>query len=381
MKPKTKLKLLILSDYFYPHWTGIAKSIYNLTKALKNNYSITVLTVRHDKKLKKQELKQGVKIIRSDYLFTLSRSKYSLTIIFKLLLLIKNFDAVLINTPSANTLPFAIIAKLFAKKILIFHQGDLILPKSPFNKLIEAVFYLSHRLALSLSDKVATYTPDYAKNSRVLKPYLYKFTPLLLPLPKIKPINRETLVLQKLKILKKQGKLLFGFAGRFVEEKGFDILLTALPEIIKKLPHAHFVFAGKTQMQYENFYQRNKQMLLRLKKHITLLGLLKERQMQYFYQNIDFIVVPSRSDCFNLVQAEAMLNKIPAISSDISGLRFAVKKTGFGVLFKMGNPKDLVRKIIYAVNNRYQILQNYQKVISFFNNEKITSKLQAFIAN
>ena len=34
------MKILIVTDYFYPHWTGISKSLYYLVKKKNKKYQI-----------------------------------------------------------------------------------------------------------------------------------------------------------------------------------------------------------------------------------------------------------------------------------------------------------------------------------------------------
>ena len=80
-KSEKQIRLLLVTDFFYPHWTGISKSVFSLTQALQDTFYITILTVRFDKKLPQKEKIDKVAIVRSNYLFTISRSKYSLAII------------------------------------------------------------------------------------------------------------------------------------------------------------------------------------------------------------------------------------------------------------------------------------------------------------
>jgi len=368
---KKKTKVLITTDYFYPHWTGLSKSVFNLTKSLEDEFDFTVLTVRYSGNLKHKENIGKTKIIRINPLFSFSRVKYSPFLVYKFISILKDFDVVFINSPCSNILPISLIAKLFKKKLLIFHQGDLILPQGLINRLIEKVFNFSSKSSFKLADKIATYSRDYAEDSRVLFPFLNKFNPLLLPIL----INKPNII----KKLKEDRKITFGFAGRFVEEKGFDILFEAIPQIVKKMPNARFVFAGETKIGYENFFEKNKDKFQRAKKWITLLGLLNDSQMDNFYKNIDFIIVPSRSDCFNYVQAEAMLWDKPSIISDIPGARYLVKETGFGVLFKTENPIDLTEKITFALKNKEEITKNYNKVLKILNKDEIARKIKDFI--
>ena len=397
---KKKTKVLIVADYFYPHWTGISKSLLYLTQSLKKDIDFTVVTVKFNPKLKSYESAMGIRIFRENYLLNISRVKYSPQIIFKFISEIKKNDVILINSPCSNILPISILTKLFGKKLLVFHQGDLILPSVSINRLIETIFDVSSFISFSLADKISTYTLDYAENSRVMKPFLSKLTPLLLPIPtnvilnEVKDLSRmreqtsnngSTSLPQNDKVgiiiknLKKQNKLFIGFAGRFVEEKGFDILFESIPNIIKNIPNAHFVFAGETNISYENFYKKNLIKINLLKKHLTFLGLLDNQQMHEFYKNIELIIVPSRSDCFNLVQAEAMLNKVPSIVSNIPGARFLVKKTGFGRIFQNENPASLTSQMIYAVKHKEEMLKNYPRLLDTLDNNINTKLIKKFI--
>jgi len=380
MHDSKKKNLLVVTDYFYPHWTGFSKSMCNMTRFLKGEFDITVLTVRYEKNLKLWERIFSVNIVRKPYIFTLSRSKYSISIIFEFFSIVNNYDVIFINSPCSNILFFAILTKLFKKKLLVFHQGDIVLPKSFANRLIEKIFDILSIISFSIADKVSTYTTDYAKNSRVLKPFLFKFSPLLMPIY-LPGSTRLTRTLRKVRAFKEKGNILFGFAGRFVEEKGFDILFDAIPLIIRELPNVHFVFAGAIQMGYEDFFQKNKNKFEKVKDFVTILGLLDDSELAGFYKLIDFILVSSRSDCFPLVQAEAMFLGKPSIVSNIPGARALVKETGFGLIFEKENPADLARAILKAVENREMLLKNYRKVVHILNTTKNVKKIREFIEN
>ena len=377
MKPEKQTRVLLVTDFYYPHWTGIAKSVFSLTQALQNTYAITVLTVSFDKKLHKREKIENISVIRSSYLFTISRSKYSLAILWDFLNAVSKIDVVFVNSPSANIVFFALFAKLFGKKLLLFNQGDLILPPGLLNKILEKIFDFSSFVSFTLADRVSTYSEDYAKHSRIIKPFLDKFTPVLLPVV-LRTKNTKEQKLGKLEELQKQKKLIFGFAGRFVEEKGFDILFRAIPQILDKLPNAHFVIAGQ-EMSYEDFFGKNKVLFELVKKHLTFLGLLDDSGLKSFYTGINAIVVPSRSDSFNLVQAEAMLCGTPALVSDVPGLRYLVKESRFGLVFQSESPEALADAVIRFVKEKHQIMKHEKKLRELLDTQKIVSKAEAFI--
>lgn len=368
-------KILIVSDYFYPHWTGIVKGVFNMTQVLKNDFNFTVLTIKHDKNLMAQENVSGVKIIRENYLFSFSRAKFSLTLLIKFILIARKYDVILINSPFSLILPVSLLTKIFNKKLLIFHQGDLILPKGLFNKFLEKIFDLSTIISFTFAHKVSSYTLDYAKHSRVLKKHLKKFTPLIMPLIfQVNQTKNETI-----EALKRNGKIIIGFGGRFVEEKGFDILFRALPKILEKIPNAHFVFAGELRVSYENFFEKTKKLYDNVKNNVTILGLLNDFDLYSFYKSIDVVVIPSRSDCFPIFQAEAMFLGAPSVVSDIPGAREIVKLSGYGAIFQKENPDDLALKMCLVIKQLGELSPKHDKVIDILNTNKNAQAIRKFI--
>lgn len=368
-------KILIVSDYFYPHWTGISQCIWDMSKKLQKDLNITVLTTQYEEHLKRNEIKEGVNIIRAKTLFSISRVKYSIEQIWIFLKIAKNYDIIFINSPFSNIFPTSLIARLYQKKILIFHHGDLTLRRGYLNKIIEKVFDATTLMACMFANKVSTHTRDYAENSRILKHFLTKFTPLIQPIT----IPDSQMKISSLERLKQEGKIIFGFAGRFTEEKGFDLLFEAIPMVLENLPNAFFVFAGKTDLGYENFFQENIDKFNRTKDNVLLLNLIPHDQMASFYKNIDFIILPSRSDCFPLVQAEAMLCEKPAVVADIPGLRFLVKETGFGVIIKDNKPESIATSIKECFDKKDELKNYYPQVLSILNNDSNLLKIEKFI--
>jgi glycosyltransferase involved in cell wall biosynthesis len=155
-----------------------------------------------------------------------------------------------------------------------------------------------------------------------------------------------------------RNQVLVGFAGRFVEEKGFDVLLKAIHKIAMKRKDIHFVYAGSENIAYENFYDRNKHLWEQVNAHVTKLGLLNgEAALNAFYKNLDLFVLPSRSDTFALVQAEAMGHGVPCIVTDIPGARWLVKTSGFGIIAEPENEDSPAEAILHALTRKKELNQ------------------------
>ena len=343
-------QLLVVSDFYAPHWTGVSKSIEGLTKEVSKTHPTTVLTVQFDKKLQTQEHDGQVTVRRIPYLSRFSRTYLAPALLWHLLLLVPKHDTILINSPCTYVMPAALVAKLFGKRLVLFHQGDLILPqKTAKNRFLEWAFDVMTHSACLLADQIATYTTDYAATSRIVSRHTAKaiaFIPPLLYPKRARKTSQKTHWQQTVSQKRRSGHLIIGCAGRFVEEKGLDTLFEALIQIRKntKQRQVHVLYAGAS-MPYENYLERYRDLLEQLADTITFTGLLHNEALGRFYESIDVFVLPSRSECFGLVQAEALHYDVPLIVSDIPGARHLTRTFYCGQIVAVNNPSKLASAI------------------------------------
>lgn len=357
--------VLIISEFYPPHWTGLSKVMHLLAKNLhKQGYDVSALTIQMNNTIAKEEVIDEIKVIRVPFQMKISRSLFSISIVAKLFSIIRNFDVVLIGSPNSNILVFSLITKLFRKKLVIFHQGDLLLPTKSGNQIVnralEKVFDLFTVPAVWMSDIASTPTLDYGENSRIIKHGLKKFRPFT---PTIENSKKEPnkAFIKKIDSYKEK-YLLVGFAGRFVEEKGLDIFMQSVPYILKEVKNAKFLLAGK-KMEYESFFEHAMEYAKDHKDSIEFMGLLDYGDLSYFYKNLDTFVVSSRSDCFPTTQLEAMSFKVPVVVTDIPGARTMVKDTGYGIIVPPNNPEKLAEGIVKVIRNRTKYEKLFPKVV------------------
>lgn len=287
--------------------------------------------------------------------------------------MLSRYGAVVVNSPNSNILLYAALAKLYRKKLAIYHQGDLTLPRQTGNVLmhrfLEVIFDIMTIPAFLLCDIASTYTQDYAENSRVMKYALKKFRPYV-PSFKLSDVTDRAASPASKKFAATMSFLsarhtLVGFAGRFVEEKGYDILIKVAPEVAKKIPNVLFVFAGKTAIDYEPFYEKHRSAIEKNEKYFKFFGLLSGNDLTTFYEVLDVFVIPSRSDCFPTTQIEVIQKKIPIVVTDIPGARMLVKSSGFGKIVAKDDPRDLAHGIIEVIAHKKNILKNHKKSLAF----------------
>lgn len=390
-------KLLVASDFYYPHWTGLAQSFLQYVEAMKHSFAIQVRTVQFRADLPACANINNVVVWRSAVWASLSRAKISLQYLLDIWRSASMADILLVNSPSAHIAGIAAIALLRGKRLVVFHNGDLLLPKNLLNKCIELIFDASTHFACLVAQSVGTYTSDYARHSRILSKYLHKFQAVGIPLlsttlkPVVTPSPTPLTTAQQAVLatqlhtvvnLRKKyvSKRLVGFAGRFVEEKGFDILFAAIPFVLKKQPNTVFVFAGEVAMGYERFFEQNESLYKAIKSHVVLLGLLDGEALDAFYRQIDVFVLPSRSDCFALVQAEAALHDVPLVVSNIPGARDLVLTTGCGLLFTNEDAVDLANALVQVLETP-QKYQQHTAVANYFDYAKRTKSFTQLLTD
>ncbi len=341
--------MLVVSDFYAPHWTGVSKSIVGLVKEISRSIPTTVLTVRFDKKLNTQVKEGNVSIRRVPYLSRFSRTYLAPAFLLELIFQIPKHDVILINSPCTYVAPAAIVAKLFGKRLVIFHQGDLILPKKTWtSRFLESTFDVMTHTGCMLADQLATYTADYASHSRILARYKSKTTlfipPLLYPQQAAKKAPKPDWQ-QLVEAKRRSGHLIIGCAGRFVSEKGLDTLFEALTILRSSNSRKiHVLYAGAS-MAYENYLEHYRNLLEELADTITFTGLLHDESLGRFYESIDVFALPSRSECFGLVQAEALHFDVPIIVSNIPGARYLTQTFGCGTIVAANDPHALANAV------------------------------------
>lgn len=362
------MKILFILTYYRPHWTGLTQYAARLAEGLvKKSHQVEILCSQHAKNLPKKETINKVKVFRLPVLCKFLRSVIIPEFPFRLWNKIKENEKVIVYLPLQEVLLVALFCKLQKKKLFLIHNGDLVLPGSCgfFCRLVEKIYYLTTAFAIKISEKIIVQTEDYANDSSLLKKFKDKWV-VILPLYDIPNINKKDIEKFKEKNFL-ENKTLIGFSGRFVEEKGVDFLLQAIPEVVKKIPNAHFVFAGDYKIQYEDYWKKISSLIENNKNHLTLLGLVNDpSELFSFYKSLSVYVQPSRTDCFPSSQIEALLSGIPSVCTDIPGARWAVFISEMGELVEPKNPSALVAGIVKVIQNRDQYLKSFTKIESIF---------------
>ncbi|MEN9936541.1 MAG: hypothetical protein RLZZ387_3120 [Chloroflexota bacterium] len=364
------MKILVALTFYHPHWTGLTVHAVRVAESLAaRGHQVTVVTTRHAPDLPRDEMLNGVRVVRLQPVSRFSRGMVTPAFPWAAARLIADHDVVQIHTPLPEAPLVAAICRALGRPLLMTHHGDVVMPDSPAEQAIERIAFHVLRTAAALADGVTSYSEDYARHSRLLWPFREKLTSIYPPVEFPEPDAAGARAWRtELGLADKQ---LIGFGGRWVSEKGFDDLLRALPLIRQELPNAHLVFAGERNVVYDDFYKVCEPLIEAEKEHITFLGLIRDRQqMANFYAMLDLFALPSRTEMMALTQVEAMLCGTPVVVTNIPGARVVVQETGFGRLAPPNDPDGLARTIVETLRDRERYLPTRDRIRGMFDTER-----------
>jgi glycosyltransferase involved in cell wall biosynthesis len=371
------LRILIFIHYYFPHRTGLTIHVQQVAEELvRRGHEVTVITTRYLNELPRdEEMHNGVRVIRLWAAFKFSRGMVTPALPWAAYLAMRQADVVSIHTPTPEVGLVAAIAKITGINVVATHHGDLVLPKGFLNGIIQGGMFMMYKFMANNAAQLIGYSQDYAENSYYLKPFLDKTTVNYPPISMPKPD------MQAAAALRKEWQIgdgpIIGYSGRFVEEKRPELAILALETIKKTYPNVKLVFAGEYDIPYEDTWERQQPIVEKYKEHLIFLGLLKDRQaLANFYAACDVLVLPSDTECFALVQVEAMLSGTPVVMTDIAGGRVPVTVTGMGKLAKQGDAESIGQAIVDILNEPEKYQKSREHIEHCFSFEETVNRYE-----
>ena len=350
------MKILTVLTYYRPHTSGLTIYAERLAKAfVKRGHEVTVMTTQYDPSLPREETMEGVKVIRVPVAFRVSKGVIAPTFGFVATKLALQYDVIQMHLPQFDAPGVALRGRLFGKPSILTYHCDLQLPSGFFNRFVNIVVDFQNHMAGLLANHIVTYTQDYADNSPYLSRYASKLTPILPPVDMPVPTPEAVSAFAK-EHQTKEKRPVIGMVTRFASEKGVEVLLDALPTILKKYPNAQVLYAGQhlnvmgEQDYFDRLYPKIKE--YEQSGHWTFLGNLSPLELAAVYPNLDVLTVPSlnSTEAFGLVQIEAMKNGVPSVPSALPGVRQPVSMHGMGRVSQIGDSASLAESILEVLN-------------------------------
>ena len=376
------MKILTVLTYYRPHTSGLTIYAERLARAfVKRGHQVTVMTTHYDPSLPLEETMDGVKVIRVPVAARVSKGVIAPTFGWVATKLVAQHDVVQLHLPQFDAPGVAFRARLFGKPAVLTYHCDLLLTRTWFNRFVNAVVDFQNNMAGRLANHIVTYTQDYADNSPYLSRYASKLTPILPPVELPVPTPQAVSAFAREHHIDER-KPVIGMAARLAAEKGVEVLLDALPIILKKYPKAQVLFAGTYQnVMGEQAYSDRLMPRIRefeIQGHWTFLGNLDPIQMAAFYPNLDVLTVPSlnSTEAFGLVQIEAMMNGVPSVPSALPGVRRPVQMHGMGLVSQIGDSASLAESILGVLDDPQKYQGDIEAIKKSYNPDSIAQEYE-----
>jgi glycosyltransferase involved in cell wall biosynthesis len=351
--------------------------IQRVSEALvARGHQVTVLAARHRPELPANETIDGVRVVRLwAPPIPVSRGMIMPAYPLAAYRLMKEHDVVSIHIPMLETAMLSFLAGLTGRKVVATHHGDLILPPGIANRIISGIMFGFFKYMARRSPQLIAYSDDYADHSYYLLPFRGKvkviYPPIQMPTPNVQhaqELRREW---------SQDGGPLIGYAGRFVQEKRPDLLIQSLDVINQKYPNARIVFAGEYDIPYENTWKSYQPVVQRFREQLIFLGLIKDMQfMADFFAACDLVALTSDTECFGLVQVEAMLCGAPVVMTNIPGGRIPVQVTGMGKLAAPGDWRSIGEAIVDVLDHPEQYRRSRAEIENQFSMQETVDRYE-----
>ncbi len=350
------MRILTVLTYYRPHTSGLTIYAERLARALAHRgHQVTVMTTQYDVALPLEEQMDGIHVLRVPVALRLSKGVIAPSFGWVATRLVREHDVVQMHLPQFDAPGVAMRGRLFGKPSVLTYHCDLLLPPGLFNRFVNLVVKWQNNMAGILSNRIVTYTRDYADHSSYLSRYKWKLQTILPPV-ELPPADPAAVKAFAERYHTADRRPVIGMAARFAAEKGVEVLLDAMPAVLEKYPKAQVLFAG----QYQNVMGEKAyadRLMPRIHEyeqsgHWTFLGNLNPSEMAAFYPNLNVLVVPSlnSTEAFGLVQIEAMLNGVPCVASALPGVRMPVQMHHTGCVARIGDPVSLADGILKVLS-------------------------------
>ena len=233
--------------------------------------------------------------------------------------------------------PVALLAKLFRKKLVLHYHNKGV--SNYQHRLLDNWLYkivFKNTKIILLSNSLYKDVSKY-----VLKENVF-ICPNGIPVP-----NGSEVVLPK---NTEVPRLLF--LSNLIESKGVYILLAALKLLKDKKVQFHCNFVGgEGDISVEQLGERIRN--LSLDEHVTYLGKKYDEEKYDILKSSYCLIFPTfySNECFPLVLLEAMMFKLPVISTDEGGICDIIENGHTGLIVEKRNIGQLAEKIGFLIEN------------------------------
>jgi 1,2-diacylglycerol 3-alpha-glucosyltransferase len=166
------------------------------------------------------------------------------------------------------------------------------------------------------------------------------------------------------------------YVGRLDKEKRIDMILRALPDILR-VTIVHLVLAGigKEKQKLERLREK-----LGIRQAVTFAGFVPDEDLQNIYKVADLFVTAGTAELQSIVTMEAMASGLPVVAVNAMALPELVHDGENGYLFSDGDSQMFAEKVVAILTNqtmRAQMSERSLEIIKDHDINKVIEKYEA----
>ena len=158
------------------------------------------------------------------------------------------------------------------------------------------------------------------------------------------------------------GNFVIGCFGRIRNQKGTDVFVDAMIELLPRHPHATAIILGRATQSHQAFLQKLQDRITdkNLSDRILFKGEAPVDEIAQWYKTLSLFVAPQRWEGFGLTPLEAMGCALPVVAANVGAFPEIIKDGHTGALIEPGDVEQMVAAVEHYVNNRKICLDHGQ---------------------
>jgi glycosyltransferase involved in cell wall biosynthesis len=358
------LKACMVSKHFFPYAGGLEARVLELARWLVERGDGVVVVTSLEAGTRPSETVGGVGVRR--YAAWLDVLNAPLVPGMLSGLLREEYDVVDANLPDPFGSLCAWLACVLRRKPLVVTYHADIVKEGALAGAFKLLYSPIQGLVLGRAERILVTSPNYARESRTLAPYMGKVevAPSFIDPRRFNP-GADGSALRK-----RFGGRVVLFVGRLVPYKGVEYLL----EAAKAVADATFVVVGDGPLR-ASLEERAAGL-----GNVVFAGQVSEEALPAYYAACDVFVLPSvtRQEAFGLVLVEAMACGKPVVSTDFSGMPYVVGDGGITV--PPGDAKALADAVSKVLRDRALAselaLRGRRRVAELFTRDAVCARVR-----
>ena len=163
--------------------------------------------------------------------------------------------------------------------------------------------------------------------------------------------------------------------GALRHQKGYDVLVSAIPAVLEKFPEARWVWAGDGPDAEDLDGLLRK---LKVNHAVKMLG--RRSDIPDLLVAADLFIFPTRFEGHPFALMEAMSVGLPAVTTDASGISEVVTHLEHAIVCPKEDPKALAKAVIFALSNPDRmraVAEQGRRRVAEFSEEKMIAQTMA----